>query len=193
MTWRVGALRVACADRAGECHRGVGDEELANDRCVERGPLQLMKVDDRLRGQRAAALGAVNGEVAVQGGELICVQMSELHVSEMGEQVVLDGREVAGVGGRGERGLPRRQPLAQEIVGECHGRSQATTTGALVAELARKRRGFGAGCPAMPAPPLLAGDGVHSFVDHGVVGAGLLDDVGHLLVLLPRIHCCADR
>jgi hypothetical protein len=53
--------------------------------------------------------------------------------------------------------------------------------------------GVGAIATAVPPPSLLAGDRVHALVDHGVVQACLLHDIGHLLLPLLRLEMWSEK
>jgi len=67
---------------------GVRWEQVAVDSVAEGGSDELVKVRDRLRGERSASTATSDEEPLVERSDVLCSQPTQRSVAEVGEQVV---------------------------------------------------------------------------------------------------------
>ena len=108
---------------------GVQHQQTPVDGVVERRPDDLVEVLDRLRRERSAAPAAGEEQSPVERLEVLGLEPPQRGVAEVGEQVVLDAGDVAGVRRRCEGRLLGGKPLPEEVLAEGQRRAGAALAG----------------------------------------------------------------
>ena len=144
----------------------------------------LVEVLDGLRAERSSPAAADDTEPPVERFEVLGSEASQLGVAEIGEEVVLDGGDVAGVGGRRDRCFLGGEPLADQVLAQRDRRPGAVVPFTSLSERSGELLGIGAVLAAMPPPPLPTRHRVHSLVDDRVEHATLLHFIRHFALHL---------